>query len=478
MVRLHGTGVLLVVTLVLCGCAVGPVYQAPMLEPPPALTQPDGTDNGSLAAWWQAFDDPLLSRLLETAAERNHYLRIAAARIMEARALRGVAAGEFYPDSNASGSVARGRTSEDFPAPSFEGARTNWYYRSGLDAFWELDFWGRLRNQLLAADAELQASVADYRATLIVLMAEVATTYIDLRTIQQRLRFAQSNADNQRKTLQLTRDRVRAEIAPQLDIRQAELNLARTESVIPQLRSAATNRINRLSVLLGEMPGQLAGTLSQPLSIPDDPVRLAIGFPADILRRRPDIQRAEQLLVARTARIGVATAELYPQFALSGSFGFDATTDLLDSSRRSWGLGPAFTWNLFDGGRVRSFIQAEDARARQALATYEQSVLRALEEVETALHDYRQETLRHATLQQSVDAAASSVELVRTLYITGLTDFQNLLDMERTLFVQQDLLATSSGQILLDLIRIYKAAGGGWALTIRTAQSPDKDAGP
>jgi NodT family efflux transporter outer membrane factor (OMF) lipoprotein len=264
--------------------------------------------------------------------------------------------------------------------------------------------------------------------------------------------------------LQLTEDRLRAQIAPALDVRQAELNLARTESIIPTLRTLEALAIHRLGVLLGEYPSELYDELSAEAPIPAPPETIDISLPANLVRQRPDIRQAERQLAAQTARIGVATADLYPRFSLSGAFAFQATDfgNTFDRSSITYLVGPSVRWNLFNGGRVRNSIIAEDARTKQALARYEESVLLALEEVANALVAYVQESERRDALARSVTAAEQSVELVKTLYRTGLTDFQNVLSMDRSLFVQQDEFAESKGRVTKSLVRVYKALGGGW----------------
>jgi len=452
-------------SLLVSGCAVGPDFIKPEPVMPDAWHQElSGSTTGEegLQTWWERFNDPVLNKLIERAEINNFDLKIALERVNEARALLGFAAGERFPDINGGGDATRARYGEDFPAPSFDSKRTDYYYSTGLDAFWEIDLWGRVRRQVEAAEQSMYASIENYRDVLVILYAEVALNYIELRTLQQRLNFAEENTALQRETLKLTEDRLKAEIAPELDVEQAKLNLFRTESNIPLYRQAIVRTINRLGVLLGEQPQKLHAELTAPSAIPEPPSSVTVGIPTDILRQRPDIRKAERTLASQTARIGVAKADLYPAFSLVGTLGFEATSDLFDSTNRYWSLGPQFRWNIFDGGRVRSRIQGADARAMQALAGYEQTVLLALEEVENAMVSFEQESNRRAILYQSVLAAQKSAELVRTLYITGLTDFQRLLDMERDLSEQQDSLAASQGTVSQNLVRLYKALGGGW----------------
>jgi NodT family efflux transporter outer membrane factor (OMF) lipoprotein len=454
----------------LAGCAVGPDYRPPESETPDLwhqeLTRGLAAGKADLRTWWTELNDPVLDGLIGRATQGNLDLKEALGRIMEARAVLGVAKGEFFPDADGTGSEQRTRDSENvlgtIPPP---GSRTDTFYSLGVDASWEIDVWGRIRRSVESARSNLQASVEDYRDVLVSLYAEVAATYVDVRSLQARLRYALGNVETQRGSVKLTEDRRDAGIGSDLDVSQARLNLSSTESFVPALRSALAQAIHRLGVLLGEPPNALYGELTAEAPTPAAPDEILIDVPANLIRQRPDIRRAERQLAAQTARIGVATAELYPRFSLSGVFAFESflSSEFLDSDSRAYQFGPFFRWNLFDGGRVRNAIRAEEAVTEQALARYEQSVLRALEEAEDAMVAYAQESERRDALGRSVAAAQKSVELVNTLYRTGLTDFQNVLDMERSLFEQQDALAESEGLVTRNLIRIYKALGGGWA---------------
>ena len=454
--------------LLLGACAaVGPDYVAPELDLPDAWSTDLQDDLGAgpeaLHRWWTTLDDPVLSDLIERAARSNLRLEGAFYRILQARAVRGVSTGEFYPDLDAAGSWQRFRASEGVlgvPIPPL--SRTDDITSVGVDATWELDVFGRIRRSVESADAALEATVEDYRDALVVLYAEVASTYIQVRTLQARIGFVAANVEDQAETLQLTSDRVQAEISPELDMRQAELNLARTEAALPALQEALERAFFRLGVLVGEHPGALRDELAVVGPIPRPTLGVSLDIPLDVMRQRPDLRRAERQLAAQTAKVGVATANLYPRFALVGSFAYRANNDPIDPDNRAWNFGPVVRWNLFDGGRVRNFINLEDARAQEALAGYEQAVLLALEEVEGALVAVDQQRRRRDILERSVVAAQQSVDLVKTLYINGLTNFQNVLDMERSLTAQQDALAESEGQVVINLVRLYKALGGGW----------------
>lgn len=299
-----------------------------------------------------------------------------------------------------------------------------------------------------------------------ILYADVARAYVNVRTLQARMAYAQSNIDAQRGTLELTKVRFNAGLAPELDVFQSSLNLARTEARLPQLRLALEQTIHRLGVLLGEGSQHVRALLESTAPIPAPPAAALVSFPADVVRQRPDIRRAERTLAAQTARIGVAAADLYPRFALFGNLGLESIEggDFFDAGSRAWSLGPSFRWSLLSGGRVRGNIAAEKARTEQALRFYEQSVLLAMAEVESTLAALARDKQSCAQTAAAVEAARRSVELVTVLYRSGLTDFQNVLIMEDALAAQEDALATMEGRISEDMILLYKALGGGWSV--------------
>jgi NodT family efflux transporter outer membrane factor (OMF) lipoprotein len=456
--------------LLAASCTVGPDYEPPQIEVPDAwLTALQGdvaAGGADLQRWWRVFGDPALEALIERAAAGNLDLRIAYERVREVQALRGVAAAARWPDVQGFG-VAELREASSRTPPIGVGTATANSYGIGLDASWEIDVWGRITRLIESAEAEVQAEVEAYRDVLVVLLAQVAVEYVDHRALVRRIAIAEANVLLQQETLQLTQDRLRAGLVSELDVRQAELNLERTRAAIPPLRTGAARAAYRLAVLVGENPGAVAELLGS-----GDPLaataagQLPARGPIDALRRRPDVRRAERALAAQTARIGVAEAELYPRFSLFGSFalaGIDGSArDFFDVDATAWSFGPNFRWNLFNAGRVRSDIEAERARADQVLAAYRQTVLLALEEVEGALVAYAQEIDRRAALQNSVVASQRSVELVTELYRTGQVDFQNVLDMQRSLAAQQDALAESEGLVSQSLVLLYRALGGGW----------------
>lgn len=452
------------------GCTVGPDYERPQLEVPSQWTQQEQSQaNAStqvLQQWWRVLNDPILDRLIAAARQGNLDVRSAFFRIEESRALRDYATGNYYPNVNAASSYTRSLYSQGgfYSGSSFSATPID-IYSNGFDSSWEIDLFGGIKRSVQSSQANLEASVEDYRNVQASLYAEVASNYIELRTVQMRIDFALKNITSQRETLKLTEDRFKAGIAPELDVAQAKLNLSNTESSIPSLRLGERQAINRLAVLAGQYPQTLQMDLTESKPIPTVSEKIPPGIPADLLRRRPDVRAAERRLAAQTAQIGVATADLYPSFSLSGSFNLVGQTfsDATKLSNKGYSFSPGLRWSLFDGNRIRNNIKVQKARTQQALVSYENAVLKAVEEVENALVAYAQDILTRNSLQQSVGAAEKSVRLVQTAYTAGLTDFQNVLDMQRTLFTQQDRLVVSEGQVILDLVSVYKALGGGWA---------------
>ncbi len=456
----------LLLLMVVAGCmSVGPDYQAPEKQLPTAWQ--DGSDpalqsdEAVVVCWWTLFEDPWLQRLIEEGARGNLDMRGALARVREARARLALATGERWPIAEAGGSVARQRGSENSLA-SGDGSQT--LYSVGFDASWEIDLFGRISRGVEEARAGYQASAEDRADVMISVYAEIARSYFTIRTFQARLAAAEGNLESQRQVLGLTRARFRNGLATGLDVAQAERVLASSEAVVPPLRIALRQAINAVAVLLGRMPGEWSDELSVPEPIPLPPATVAIGVPADLLRRRPDVRRAERQLAAQTARIGIATADLYPRLSLSGSFGLESLSagDLFQTSSRVFSFGPAVRWLLFDGNRVRSRIEAEEALAEQALYRYEKTVLNAVAEAENALTEHLQQRSRQLALERSQRAAQRSVRLATGLYKDGLSDFQNVLDAQRALFDIENQLAAAQGDAVINLVQLYKAIGGGW----------------
>jgi NodT family efflux transporter outer membrane factor (OMF) lipoprotein len=467
---------ILCLVLALGGCKVGPDY----VEPEVQLTDDWHTavelemseDEPDITKWWESLGDSTLTDLIKDSELANLDLRIAVARVAEARALRGIAKGDLYPDLVLEGAYSRTKISDDSPVGrAIEAAGGDNQpidqWETTASSFWEVDLFGRIRRQLEAATARFEATVEDYRDVLVSLYSEVALNYVEVRALQRRLSFARQNVTAQRESLELTRDRFEAGLTSALDVAQAEQNLAQTESSIPTLETGLNASLNRLAVLLGEQPGTLHDRLlTDDGMIPQAPADIMVGVPADILRRRPDIRRAERQLAAQTARIGVATADLYPTFSIAGFVQTVAGTftGQFDEGSLGWGIVPGFRWDLFQGGKIRNNIRAEEARTEQALYAYQLAILVALEEVENAMVAYDRELVRRQRLQEAADASQRAVNLVRTQYVSGLTNFQNLLDSQRSLFNQQDELADSEGLVIQNLIILNRALGGGWSV--------------
>jgi multidrug efflux system outer membrane protein len=479
---------LLLGTVAACS-SVGPDYEPPKAELPDlweqSLSRGLAEGRADLRTWWTLLDDPVLDGLITRAGAGNLDLKSAFSRVRQARAQLGIAAGERFPGVDGAGSVEHGRPSEEIsPVLPSTQSRNDTLWSVGLDSSWEIDVWGRIRRNIESADATIGAAIEDYRDTLVLLYSDLAGSYVQARTFQARLASALQNVDTQRGALQLTIDRNQAGLAPDLDVRQAELNLATTEAAVPSLRSGVAQSINRIAVLVGAYPSAVRAELEVVAPIPKAPEEVIIGLPTELLRQRPDIRSAERVLAAQTAQIGVATADLYPRFSLSGTFAFEAfgVSDLFSSDAISYGIGPAFRWNLFNAGRVRSNIDLQNERSAQALIAYEQSVLLAVEEVNSSMTAYVEEQARREALRRAVTAARASVDLVLTLYRTGLTDFQNVLDTQRSQFEREDDLWSSQGQVVQNLISVYKSLGGGWAPATETvpasapAASPDAQA--
>jgi NodT family efflux transporter outer membrane factor (OMF) lipoprotein len=334
----------------------------------------------------------------------------------------------------------------------------------GLDAAWELDIFGGVRRNIEASTADMQAAMEDRRDVLVTLAAEVGTNYVNLRGSQQQIDIARKNLQAQRHTAEITRKRFKAGYVSALDVASAQAQVATTESQIPPLESASQSAIYSLSVLLGREPGALLPELSTETPIPPTPPEIPVGLPSDLIRRRPDVRRAEAQIHAATARIGVATADLFPKFSLTGSFGLSSTdlNTLMNWSSRAWSLGPSVSWPIFAGGRIWWNIQVQDALQEQALIAYEKTILTALQDVETALVAYAKELERHKLLSEAVKNNAKAMDLAMKRYIAGKTDFLSVLIFQNTLFQSEDALVQSTRNLNTDLIALYKALGGGW----------------
>jgi len=451
----------------LAGCAVGPDYRKPDT---PVARQFAGTPQGPYSAadaqvrFWTQFGDPTLDRLVDEALAANHDLRIALGHLAEARAERRAGKLDLLPTVTASGGYVDERFSA---AESLFGQPINaHYYDAGFDAFWELDLFGRVRRNVEAQSAQVQGAQASLRDAQVSVTAEVARTYFELRGAQTQLAVARRNVDNQRETLALTQARLDAGRATELDTARAQSQLSTTLATIGPLEASAARSVHRLAVLTGREPNTLDELLEPPRELPELPQLTAVGDPAGLLRRRPDIRVAERQLAASTALVGVAMGDLFPKVTFTGSFGYSAApgNPLGASPTRGYVVGPSISWAAFDLGRVKAQVEGSRARADVALAAYEQTVLRALEDTEDALvtHARTRDSLKEAS-----DAAAASqtaAHIARTRYEGGMVDFLEVLDAERTQLAAEDRLAQSKTEAATSLIAVYKALGGGWEM--------------
>jgi multidrug efflux system outer membrane protein len=519
-----------------CGCAVGPNYETPTpctmpavwshteeFGPPGPASLPAGAPTSrysgltggpaKVARWWKTLKDPKLDSLIERAIRSNLDLKVAAARIRESRAQRGIAFAGLLPTVNSSASYAytghsvnateqpktpgplggttgilsklpvlnvKPSTTGGLPvitlSPNAGGGgsggsgasvsvdRDQNLYQAGFDATWELDVFGGIRRGVESADDNIAAAEWNWRDTLVTLLSEVARNYVDCRSFQRRIAIANQNIVSQRETLNLTRTRFKAGLTGELDVVRAEAQLATTESAVPTLETSLIQVIHQLGVLLGQPPETLLAELSTEAPIPPVPPEVPAGLPSDLLRRRPDVRRAERQLASATALIGQAMAELFPTFSLTGSFGWTSAeaNKLFKARSDNWSVGPGVQWPIFEGGRIMANIELQNAFQEEAMATYSSTVLTALQDVENSLIAYSQEKIRYRQLTQAVTSNRRAVVLSNELYSKGLADFLSVLVAQASQYATEDALAQSEGFVVDNLIAIYKALGGGW----------------
>ncbi|HKU16553.1 MAG TPA: TolC family protein [Steroidobacteraceae bacterium] len=455
-------------SLVLAACAVGPDYHRPEVATPDSFV---GVDSAQFSTadvereFWKSFNDEQLNDLIERALGANHDIRIAAARLREARALRGESQLDLAPTVTGSAGYTKARVSDRQLAPAPVTAdREQDFYDSGFDAFWELDFFGRVRRGVEASTAQLQSAEAGVYATQVSVTAEVARNYFELRGAQEQLAVAQRNAENQNETLRITTARLDAGRGTQLDTSRAQAQLSATLATIPDLEASVTRSMLRLGVLTGQAPEALVPELSAVRALPTLPVTQNIGTPEQLLRRRPDIRVAERDLASATAQIGVAVGDLFPRITFLGRWGFDAVNsgDLGNQGSETYSFGPSISWAAFDLGRVRQKIQQREAATDRALARYQQTVLQALEETDASLTAYSKAIVKQQHLQESATASLEAAKLARARYENGVADFLAVLDAERSALAAEDQLARSETQTATALLATYKALGGGF----------------
>ena len=460
-----------VLAVVVSGCRVGPDYRRPTTPVPDAWHQQieSGTylDAEGVRNWWTLFGDPMLDALIEHAKQNNLDLYAASQRICQARERLNISKSARWAQVASTGVLRNSQqAAATFPFPVGSLPSID-IWQLGFDVAWEPDVWGRVRRDVQASCANYQSSVEGYRDIMVSLYAEVARNYVELRTLQSQLVYARQNVAIQKAALELADLRVEGGVSPILDTYQATSNLATTEAEVPRIELGIQQSLNRLAVLLGEYPRSLHCDLLEPTAIPAVPADLPTSLPCDVVRQRPDIRQAERQLASRTAEVGVAMAELLPRFAINGSFNFSARkfSEVFSGLAYNYNVGPSFSWPLFQAGRIKANIASSECSVCEALAVYEQSLLTAAEEVENTIVGFNKERERRDALKRAVSAAESSLESVLEIYRAGNTDFQNVLDTQRTLFLAQNQHAQSQGQVVANLVSFYKALGGGWDST-------------
>jgi NodT family efflux transporter outer membrane factor (OMF) lipoprotein len=473
---------MLAAALLAGGCTkVGPDFVKPEAQVAKQWIEKDDpridTAPAEHGAWWKVFGDPVLDRLVETAYRQNLSLRIAGIRILEARAQLGIAVGNTYPQQqSAVGGATYTNTSKNL-ANTATGDLSYWDFGAGFDAGWELDFWGKFRRGIESADANLYASVANYDDILVSLTAEVANTYVLIRTTEERLTLARSNVDVQERSLRITDVRFRNGVTTELDVQQAKSLLYNTQASIPRFETRRRQAQHALSTLLGMPPGELQQILDGPGTIPKAPAEVAVGIPAELLRRRPDVRRVELETATQSALIGVAQGDLYPHFSLFGTIGLAASDgtgttrtgnsgigELFDSDSLFFTGGPSVTWDIFNYGRIKNSVRVQDARLQQLIVNYENTVLGAAREVEDAMVGFLRTQEEVGFLADGEKAAKRSVDLALVQYRDGTADYTRVLDTQEALVLQQDELTAARGEIARNLIAMYKALGGGWEI--------------
>src|SRR5271168_5401762 len=467
----------LVLPLCCAGCLVGPDFSSPSAPVAEKWLESDNpsvdTRNQEYRDWWTVFHDPALNRLIGIAYNQNLTLVDAGTRVLGARAQLGVAIGEFYPQvQQGNGSVTYIRPSHSdttqFPV---NVVRNFWRDSLGLTVNWELDFWGKFRRAIESADASYLASVANYDYVLVTLLGHVATTYIGIRTLQTQIQIAEENIVRQKKSLAIAQAKFQGGTATKLDVYQAENVLGQTESTIPQLTIQLNQGFNALAVLLGMPPQPMEPLLRGSSRIPVPPKTVAVGIPADLVRRRPDIRAAELAAMAQSAQIGIAEANLYPAFSLTGNFGTSASNvgksklkRVFEGSGITFAFGPSFQWNILNYGQITNQVRVEDADLQTLLVNYQNAVLQAQQQVENGLTSFLQGREQVDFLRQSAAAANAALGIALLQYTLGTRDFTTVLTAEQNLYAAQNDLAIAEGNVSTGLATVYRALGGGWQI--------------
>jgi len=469
--------------LVLAGCTmVGPDFVQPEAPVPDQWQAADGAALGREPAeqirWWEAFGDPVLGDLIEAAYQNNYDLKIAGLRVLEARAQLGIAVGNLYPQIQQASGDATYTSASKSAANTAAGDLRFWEYNVGATVSWELDFWGKFRRAIESADANLLASVAGYDNALVLLVAQVADTYVAIRTAEAQLKVARDNLAIQQRAVQITEARFRGGDVGELDVLQARTQLLGTQATIPPLETGLQQAKNALSTLLGRPPGDIEEILgTQPGVIPAAPQAIAAGAPTDLLRRRPDVRQAELAAATQSAAVGVAEADLYPSFGLSGFLGVVAADGTNTTRTGNSGIGqlfradslvlvggPYFSWNVLNYGRIRNNVRVKDAQLQQLLENYQSTVLNAVKEVEDGMVAFLRSREQERILAETETTARRSLTIANIGYREGISDFQRVLDAQSSLLRVQQQFVTARSTTVSSAVGIYRALGGGWEI--------------
>jgi outer membrane protein, multidrug efflux system len=472
--------------LLVSGCGILPSV-GPDYEGPPEMNVPESWQNSSESPaklenanhkWWAVLEDEALNAIITKALERNRQLELTRSRVREVKEAKNVALAGFFPQIGASFGLTRNKISQNVLLGRLfqEGGPRNLQlaqttYDVGLDASWELDVLGGQRRQYEAAEASVSATEEQLNDLMVILTSEVARSYYEVLAIEKRLTIAKENIAIQEESLEIVQSRVNAGLASELDLAQAKVQVENTRAVVPTLESFAVGARSRLAVLLGESIQELEtdfpreAVASRRLLVKDLPQGILQGVPSDILRNRPDVRAAERGVAAETARVGVALAELFPKFSLTGSLRLQSITsqNFLDAASNAFNIGPNISLPIFTAGRLTALVRAQGERASQAVNLYEQTVLESLAEAESSLAAFEQEKKRYETLKSALAASKDALFLSKELYQKGLADFLRVIEAQRSVFAAEEQLAISEQQMVSSLIASYKALGYGWA---------------
>ncbi len=424
-------------------------------------------------AWWRAaFEDPVLDQIIEMALEQNLDLRAAGLRVLQAQQNLAIAIGKKAPQQQQlTGSASGVRLSEN--AMDHLSLESNSFstYSLGFNLSWEADFWGRFKRLVMEASAQLDASVASYDDAMVVLIAEVAQNYLALRTLQERLEIAKRNVELQRQSVEISRARFEGGMVSELDLDQAQTLLNNTEASVAALERGIQQVKNLLAILLGQPPYDMGTLLQEPRPIPSVPPEVALGMPQDLIRRRPDIRIAERQLAAQSAAVGFAVTDLYPHFSLGGSIGTSTNDnsgqtllDLFSADSLSLNIFGMFQWNVFNYGRIKGNIRLQDALFQQLLVDYQNAILQAQGEVENAIVAFLKSQQQVLAYRSAASYAQKAADISTAQYRDGLVDFNTVITTLKSLQTQQDILASTRGEVAQNLVQVYKSLGGGWEL--------------